>query len=158
MTPPFRLTLALLTLGFALSACATVEKTAPEQAPAAAAPAKLTRAQNAQNAQDAIARLPRVTMQPPERAMRDGLNGPDAPGPERLVGLDAAAIQKMLGIPDFKRRDPPAEIWQYRNDGCLLDVFLYLNAGGYSVTHVEVRGRSVAEVSGTECLLEALAH
>ncbi len=152
MTPPFRLTLVLLTLGFALSACAAVEKTTPARPSAAVAPAKTT------PSEDALARLPRVTMQPPERAMRDGLNGPDAPGPERLVGLDAAAIQKMLGIPDFKRRDPPAEIWQYRNDGCLLDVFLYLGDSGYSVTHVEVRGRSVDEVSGTECLLEALAH
>ncbi len=152
MTPSFRLTLTLITLGLALSACAAVEKTAPAQPPVAAEPAQTTRTE------DAHAHLPRVTMQPPERAMRDGLNGPDAPGPERLVGLNAAAIQKMLGIPGFKRRDPPAEIWQYRNDGCLLDVFLYLGDGGYSVTHVEVRGRSVAEVSGTECLLEALAH
>ncbi len=91
MTPSFRLTLALITLGFALSACAAVEKTAPQQPPAAAARAQTT------PPEDALAHLPRVAMQPPERALRDGLlpptinlddpdlrdglNGPDAPGP-----------------------------------------------------------------------------
>lgn len=105
-----------------------------------------------------MANLPRITMLPPERAMRNGLAGPDAPGPNHLIGLGAANILKMLGIPDFKRHDPPAEIWQYRKDGCLLDLFLYQDDGQYRVTHVEVRGHSIEEVSGAECLLEALAR
>jgi len=149
---PIRSTLLLVALGFVLVACAAVEKTAPKQAPEAVTPAKPSRAEAA------MANIPRVTMQPPERAMRDGLNGPDAPGPERLVGLGSEAIQNMLGVPDFKRRDPPAEIWQYRKDSCMLDVFLYQIENAYRVTHVEARSHSVAQVSGTECLLEALAR
>lgn len=92
--------------------------------------------------------------------MRNGLPGPEAPGPERLVGLKAKQIQNMLGQPDFKRRDPPAEIWQYRKDACMLDVFLYdpgTPAGDYQVKYAVARGRSVNTVSGTDCLLDALA-
>jgi hypothetical protein len=141
-----------LFLVFVLVACAGPETTETSQTPQTDAPTNTT------HPVDDLASLPRVTMQPPERAMRDGLEGPDAPGPERLVGLAATAIQQMLGNPDFKRRDPPAEIWQYRKSGCLLDVFLYLGEDTYRVSHVEARGHSIEEVSGAECLLEALAR
>lgn len=146
---------SFMVLALTLSACAAPEKTGTAQPQQAASPAAA--AAPARPADD-LANLPRITMLPPERAMRDGLNGPDAPGPDRLIGLTAEAIQKMLGTPDFKRRDPPAEIWQYRNESCLLDVFLYLGDGEYRVTHVEARGHSVARVPGTECLLESLAR
>jgi hypothetical protein len=149
-----RLKFSSIFLILGLAACAAPENTdAPQsQVPQTSAPAETARPA------DDLASLPRVTMKPPERAMRNGLDGPDAPGPERLVGLAAMSIQKMLGRPDFKRRDPPAEIWQYRKSGCFLDVFLYLNEDIYRVSHVEARGRSIEEVSGTECLLEALAR
>lgn len=152
----FRSIFFISTLALTLAGCAAVKKKGPEEAPKAAQPTQTTA--KSTPAMDALANLPRVTMQPPERAMRDGLNGPDAPGPERLVGLAAGAIEKMLGTPDFKRRDPPAEVWQYRKDGCLLDVFLYLGEAEYRVTHVEARSHSVTRVSGAECLLEVLAR
>lgn len=90
--------------------------------------------------------------------MRDGMPTPRDPAPERLVGLTGVDIHKMLGIPDFKRRDLPAQIWQYRRDGCMLDVFLYQENDAYVVRHVEARGHTIAEISETDCLLEALAR
>jgi hypothetical protein len=153
----FRLSLfPFAALALVLSACAAPEKTPLEQEPVAKTVAK-----PAKSANDELANLPPIDMQPPERALREGLQGPQGPEPERLIGLAAADIQKMFGLPDFRRRDPPAEIWQYRKDGCMLDFFLYQVKEGsieYRVTHVEARGRSVEEVSGTECLLEALAR
>jgi hypothetical protein len=101
---------------------------------------------------------PRLTLQPPERSMRDSLDGPEAPGPECLVGLSSMAIKKLLGRPDFKRHDSPAEIWQYREASCLLDVFLYSIEDNYQVSHVEVRGHSIKEILGTVCLLEVLEN
>ena len=145
--------LAVVTL--ILDACAAPQEATVEQKP------QVKPEIQAPTPKDDLANLPRVTMLPPERAMRDGLQGPAAPGPERLIGLVGNEIQKMLGLPDFKRRDPPAEIWQYRKDGCLLDIFLYQDkndASTHRVTHVEARGHSVNQVSGTECLLEALAR
>ncbi len=109
-----------------------------------------------------LAKLPPVPMLPPEQAMRDGLPAPSPPDPRRLVGLSAEELQKMLGRPDFKRRDPPAQLWQYRKDGCMLDVFLYQGGAGdgkgYKVKHAEARGHTIARISGTDCLLEALVN
>ena len=147
------------TLALILGACAAPEKTPTEQAPDIKKSSSVSDAP-AKSGHD-LASLPPVDMQPPERALRDGLSGPLAPEPERLIGLNGSDIRKMFGLPDFKRRDPPAEIWQYRKNGCMLDFFLYQTKDGsdkYRVTHVEARGRSVEEVSGAECLLEALAR
>lgn len=140
-----------------LAACASPEEPTPEQA-RETAPLAQDSEQN-KSASDELAKLPPVDMQPVEHALREGLPGPQAPGPERLIGLAAGDIQRLFGAPDFKRRDPPAEIWQYRKDGCMLDFFLYQGKDAsfdYLVTHVEARSRSVEKVSGTDCLLEAL--
>ncbi|MEK7246572.1 MAG: hypothetical protein AAB223_11195 [Pseudomonadota bacterium] len=83
---------------------------------------------------------------------------PDAPAPDRaarpparpetppadasaLVGRDARAVAELLGEPQLKRRDPPAELWQYRAGPCVLDLFLYADKAGSAatVTHVEMR-------------------
>lgn len=45
--------------------------------------------------------------------------------PGSLKGLSAAQLEAGLGRPAFRRRDPPAEIWQYRVKSCTLDLFLY---------------------------------
>ncbi len=68
--------------------------------------------------------------------------GPD-PAPAQLVGLDASQLDSMLGPADFTRADGPAQIRQYREAGCILDVFLYSDAAGsYHVTHIDGRDRS----------------
>jgi hypothetical protein len=61
--------------------------------------------------------------------------------PERLLGLDAAALRALLGTPGFVRRDSPAELWRYANKSCLLDLFLYRTetSGVYVVRHLTAR-------------------
>lgn len=79
--------------------------------------------------------------------------------PDRLIGLKAAEIADLLGAPGFRRKDSPAEIWQYRAQGCFLDVFLYADkAGGelYSVAHVEVRPRRAEPVTKQDCLRQVV--
>ena len=75
------------------------------------------------------------------------------PGPRHLVGLTGARVAALLGAPTFQRHDPPAEVWQYAIDACILDVFLYRHGDSLRVAHVEVRGPSVALVSGRDCFL-----
>lgn len=48
----------------------------------------------------------------------------------KLTGLDRAAILVMLGRPDLKRDEPPAELWQYRAADCVLNFFFYRQASG----------------------------
>jgi hypothetical protein len=65
------------------------------------------------------------------------------PQPEQLLGLNAVELDRLLGPADFRRSDGLAEMRQYRDTACVLDVFLYADSAsdGYRVTHVEARDR-----------------
>ncbi len=102
--------------------------------------------------------LPDLAMSPDVRG-RDIVPGPDrVPAPRTLLGLEHHQVMALLGEPSFKRRDDPAQIWQYRDSTCILDIFLYRPKGGgaYRVTHVEVRGHGVIKVSDKDCFLRLL--
>ncbi len=75
------------------------------------------------------------------------------PDPETLIGYDNRALEGLLGLPSFTRQDPPAELWQYRNDVCTLDLFLYETAsGGHSVEHYEFRETGKSREAAEQCL------
>ena len=93
------------------------------------------------------------------RTRPPGGEGPTPPlavtEPARLKGLTVTQVQSVLGAPSFKRRDPPAEIWQYRGRHCTLDLFLYDGTAGQQVEHYSIRGP--ASVSERDCFNELLA-
>jgi hypothetical protein len=64
--------------------------------------------------------------------------------PADLVGLDGPSLETLLGKPGLVRRDYPAEVWQYRNPSCVLDVYLYPDAERLTVTHAEARAPKIA--------------
>lgn len=74
--------------------------------------------------------------------------------PQQLTGLDRDQLAALLGPADFTRNDGPAEIWQFRDTDCLLDVFLYLSpeSGEYRVEHVEARDRAHAGAAAPACV------
>ena len=74
----------------------------------------------------------------------------DVPDLSILKGLTSIEVEAMLGRPSFTRRDKPAEIWQYRNNVCILDLFLYPEATGAAVAHYAVR--STQQASEDTCL------
>ena len=47
------------------------------------------------------------------------------PAIHKLKGLTSAHLTDLLGAPSFRRRDKPAELWQYRTQECVIDFFLY---------------------------------
>lgn len=73
--------------------------------------------------------------------------------PRQLIGLDGSQVTVLLGRPTLKRRDAPAEIWQYAGRDCVLMLFLYdqPKAGKTQVDHVEVRPKAGAR-STDACL------
>lgn len=89
-------------------------------------------------------------------ALGDNPSGPDGPlfyngmaslskvnaDPQQLLGMDSAALNDLLGEPVVVRREGEAEIWQYRSDECVLDLFLY--GGMRQVEHVDLRDRAGA--------------
>ena len=59
--------------------------------------------------------------------------------PQQLMGLDYDELNGILGKPALVRRDGDAEVWQYRADRCVLDLFLY--GVDKKVEHVDLRDR-----------------
>ena len=75
-----------------------------------------------------------------------------------LVGYDRARLTALLGPPDFARRDAPAELLQYRDATCVLDLFLYppSDAAPERVTHVEARDRDAGAAKADDCLMAVM--
>jgi len=62
--------------------------------------------------------------------------------PEELLGLSADDVTARLGHPTLIRREKDAEVWQYRQTECVLDLFLYGSVK--HVEHVDLRDRGDA--------------
>lgn len=69
-----------------------------------------------------------------------------------LIGLAPNELQARLGDPALRRRDAPAEIWQYRSPLCVLDLFLYREGAATRVTNAELRPRDGRELPAATCL------
>lgn len=67
------------------------------------------------------------------------------PGLKELTGLHPIDIVAMLGQPDLRRAEPPAELWQYRSADCILNLFFYRERdGGYRLARAETWQRNLA--------------
>lgn len=75
-----------------------------------------------------------------------------APRFEELKGLNQTKLVDLLGDPDFRRKENPGELWQYRTADCVLDVFLYSEGKETKVRHVETRDRGLLKISKANCL------
>ncbi len=76
--------------------------------------------------------------------------------PARILGLGPDRLTELLGRPELTRREPPAEIWQYRGESCVFDVFLYEEGGLARVTYLEARDASARRVTERSCLNQLL--
>jgi hypothetical protein len=67
------------------------------------------------------------------------------PPEQQLMGLSASALEGVLGEPTLLRPEAPAQLWQYADDLCVLQIFLYEPiAGGEAVVeYIEARMRGV---------------
>ena len=65
------------------------------------------------------------------------------PKPRNLVGMTRSDVAALLGPPTLLRSEPPAEVWQYTSQRCVLHVFLYREGRteNYRARHVELRTR-----------------
>jgi hypothetical protein len=64
-----------------------------------------------------------------------------------LKGLRPVEIVALLGQPELKRDEPPAELWQYRTTDCVLNLFFYREAGLYRLLSAESWTRATAASS-----------
>lgn len=75
-----------------------------------------------------------------------------APDPDLLIGLDTSQVAKLLGAADLRRREPPAQVWQYEDKQCVLHLFLYEKEGDYRVEYYEARDPGGVQEAGGVCL------
>ncbi len=118
----------------------TTTQTAQPEAPAATAPRP--------EAESDLQTGPKTAALPPEPVIDDD--------PTRILGLGPDRLTELLGRPELTRREPPAEIWQYRGETCVFDVFLYEEAGLVRVTYLEARDESAQRVAERGCLNQLL--
>ncbi|MBT3767767.1 MAG: hypothetical protein HOB79_07910 [Rhodospirillaceae bacterium] len=78
--------------------------------------------------------------------------------PGTLVGLKPDRLIEILGPPGFRRADAPAEIWQYRYGGCVLNLILYETGKNktLNVSHYTIRSVAEKNISDWNCLLGLL--
>ena len=144
-------------LAWGLAACGSAP---PAPLPTAGAPAttpsETTAAPSPIETAPSYPPLPSLAMAPP--GPRPALPMEDLPGEDSLIGLSSDAITAVLGPPQFRRREAPAEIWRYRTKTCFLDLFLYQDGAALQVAHVEVRGPDVATIGDKACYLGLLVE
>lgn len=75
-----------------------------------------------------------------------------------MLGLSASAIEEALGPPPRRRREPPAEVWQYHAHTCVVDVYLYPPSqnANLAVRHVETRRRDAPHLPSPACMKRIL--
>jgi len=80
------------------------------------------------------------------------------PAPDTLASMDEEALAELLGPPVFRRRDAPAEIWQYQGPTCVLDLYLYREgeSGPLTVDHIETRAKGNDVLTDAECLVSIM--
>ena len=145
-------TFMILIGAVSLSACVAVTK----QEATTEAPAPLKADAPAVEAESQATTPPEISSQeeaalPPAKTLP-----PIDDRPERFLGLGTAALAQELGEPQLLRREAPAEIWQYRGEGCILDLFLYPEAGSLKVTHIEARDKKAESYETKDCLRQLI--
>jgi hypothetical protein len=69
----------------------------------------------------------------------------------RLHNMSIAEVQAMVGSPDFRRVEPPGELWQYRSRECVVDLFFFGANDDRRVVHIDGRSRDPARVTEERC-------
>jgi len=82
---------------------------------------------------------------------------PRYPALDSLAGQPSSQIESLLGTPKFRRRDKPAELWQYRSGECVLNLFLYPGIDrGLRVDHLEIHDRNGGSPERQACFVTLL--
>jgi len=72
----------------------------------------------------------------------------------QLLGQTGSWVRAKIGTPAFARSDMQANLWQYKNAQCVLNVFLYTDgdAGPARVLHFDARDMAGKDTDRNACL------
>jgi hypothetical protein len=87
------------------------------------------------------------------------VSGTDPVDPQQLMGMAPAGVTGMLGEPELRRREGPAEVWQYRSSRCAFNIYMEDDDSlGQRVVYFGARSRTAgASVHPPQCLGEIVA-
>lgn len=73
--------------------------------------------------------------------------------PETVIGRSIADIQHVLGDPYFLRWEGPAQVMQYKNQRCVVDLFFYEAKPGapFLLTHMAGRSDDGKRMEAGDC-------
>ena len=101
-----------------------------------------------------VAKTPPVLMPKSNPKMAELLNVDFGAFRRGLYGLDTEALIARLGTPALKRREPPAQIWQYKTTKCVVLFFLYPNNKDVRVDNIQVLRRDKGPINEKACFLK----
>jgi hypothetical protein len=73
--------------------------------------------------------------------------------PDELSGLDRQALSALMGSPDLTRGEAGMEVWQYRAEDCVLDVYFTPPGEGdgpLKVAYIEGRPRHLSQAAAMD--------
>jgi LysM repeat protein len=75
---------------------------------------------------------------------------------DTIVGYDETTVTELLGAPDSSEDDPPARVWQYASENCVLDVYFYmeLSTRNYRVLSYELDSAHDTPDVEQQCITE----
>jgi len=79
-------------------------------------------------------------------------SAPPSGEPAGIAGLESQQLRVAFGTPAFVRKDSGVEIWRYDGAGCRAFFFLFPDASGLSVRHVETIPRPSGAATDDACL------
>jgi hypothetical protein len=85
----------------------------------------------------------------------------DSTNSKNLMGLGPDELQHLFGHPQLVRDETGAEVWQYRAQACVLDLYLYPQESEGTplrVTYLEARDRSAASLATDPCVSALMAE
>jgi hypothetical protein len=98
---------------------------------------------------------PAMAMAGPEAQMHvpDAVT-PPPPQETQLIGLDQPGATRLFGAATEQSEAPPAAVWRYRNAGCELDLFFYLDlrSGKMRALHYTFKGDAGDPAQRQDCL------
>jgi hypothetical protein len=81
------------------------------------------------------------------------------PSQQSLMGTGPDSLTRIFGEPSFVRRDPPAQLWQYKTTACIMDLYLYENTSQlYALSHLEIRTTNFAYDNYEDCARQILRN
>lgn len=87
----------------------------------------------------------------PKAAPQQTASVPPSHELSRLHDMDAPQVEALVGSPDFRRVEPPAELWQYRTADCVVDLFFYGQSEERRVVHEDARSREPSPAGDQLC-------